>query len=435
MNGARRESMARRSALVLFYRLATAGVGFLMVIVTARALGADGRGIFALISTAAMVIITALGGAATSLVAEYAHRRSSLGQIYAATITYAAASGAIALLVIGVVSIPLSQDVQLALGLSLLVAVPNLLIQVQRSLYEMQGAIRPAQYIQLGRNVLSLVALVAAAVVFPDQIWMIIGAWALVQPVMPILTTWALWRAEPPVWSGGRAIMRRVIRGGVPVSLANAAELINFRVDLIVVALLLPLDAVGLYSVAIAVAEAIWQISRAIYSATYSRVISAEPQEAARVTERTIRHAVLALAITSVLAIVVLAIAGGWIFGPEFSDVWLLLVLLTPGVIAFGAAEMLKPYLVVRLERTREFIMMTTIGMGANTVLAFAMVPFMGLAGAALSTSIAYGVGATFVLWRFTHLGGSRGPWSWIPGPQELADYRRASGAIRSRLG
>jgi O-antigen/teichoic acid export membrane protein len=179
----------------------------------------------------------------------------------------------------------------------------------------------------------------------------------------------------------------------------------------------------------------VWQISRAIYTAAFSRIIRAENAEAARLTERTVRHAVLALVIGCAIFVAGLALPGGVVFGSEYADVWFLMALLTPGVVAFGAAEMLFPYLIVRLNRTRDFIMMTTLGIGANAVLAVALIPLIGLAGAAVSTSVAYVAGAAFVLSRFARLGGSAGPGKWMPGPREISDYRRVGMMLRSRFG
>jgi hypothetical protein len=62
--------IARKGARVLVFRIATAASDTLVVVVTARALGADGRGLYALASFTAAAVASMVGGTAMSLSAE-----------------------------------------------------------------------------------------------------------------------------------------------------------------------------------------------------------------------------------------------------------------------------------------------------------------------------------------------------------------------------
>ena len=55
----------------------------------------------------------------------------------------------------------------------------------------------------------------------------------------------------------------------MPITLANAILRLNYRVDVFVVAAVLPLAEVGKYSVAVAVGEVLWEVSRSLITGAY----------------------------------------------------------------------------------------------------------------------------------------------------------------------
>src|SRR4051812_15545515 len=88
-------AIGRNSARSLVFRILTAMSDTLVVVVTARAFGAEGRGLYALASFAGSIIITVLGGIGTALAAEVAHRRSEAGELRAAAVVLSAVGGAV----------------------------------------------------------------------------------------------------------------------------------------------------------------------------------------------------------------------------------------------------------------------------------------------------------------------------------------------------
>jgi Na+-driven multidrug efflux pump len=68
---------------------------------------------------------------------------------------------------------------------------------------------------------------------------------------------------------------------------------------------------------------------------------------------------------------------------------------------------------------------MATVSMTMNLALAFALVPVMGLEGAALSTSISYTCAAVYLVGRFAHVSGAHDIRGYLPGRRELRDYVR----------
>jgi O-antigen/teichoic acid export membrane protein len=229
----------------------------------------------------------------------------------------------------------------------------------------------------------------------------------------------------------------RLARRGAPVSLGNGIARLNYRIDLIVVAVLLPLAQVGRYSVAVAFGEVLWLLSRAVMTGAYATIVGHPSDErSVAMTLRAFRHSLGLLTLASLALLIGARVLLVPVFGSEFSGVWIPLAFLLPGVIALGAVEIVREFFLVRVERSREYLIMATAATVINLGVAVALVPFIGLAGAALSTSVSYIGAAIYIVSRFARTTGATALHGYIPGRAELTDYRRLAGSLRrSRVG
>jgi O-antigen/teichoic acid export membrane protein len=191
---------------------------------------------------------------------------------------------------------------------------------------------------------------------------------------------------------------------------------------------MLPLADVGKYSVAVAVGEVLWEVSRSLITGAYQTIAGAPMAESVRVTMRSFRHSALLLLTGGIASTAGAYLFMGFIFGSEFERVWVPLALLIPGIIGLGAAEVLRVFFLVRLERSKEYLYASTGSMLVNLVLAVILVPTIGIAGAAISTSVSYAVCCLVLTLRFASSGGSRRIRDYVPGRAEVADYVRLLG-------
>jgi O-antigen/teichoic acid export membrane protein len=181
----------------------------------------------------------------------------------------------------------------------------------------------------------------------------------------------------------------------------------------------LPLAMVGIYSVALSVSRLVLQVSIALRTALQPRLVAGE-QDSAAVTTRVTRHGLLwmfvlacALAIGSPLASAV--------FGREFEGVGPVLVLLLPGMVAYGVWQLLASHL-LRIGR-RGFLAATAWLFGlASIALQAVGAQLFGLPGAALGLSLAYVVATIVVLVAFVRTSG-RPARELLPVPGDLAFY------------
>ena len=423
--------IARGGLRSLIFRLLAAASDFLIVLVTARGFGADGRGLYALAAFAASLALTPLGGAAQSLAAEVAHDRSSLDRVYAAAAVLAAVGGALlGLALAGFAALTWPEYRALVFPA---LAMPFLLaVEYQLALNQAEGSVRRMHYLYLARSLLPLAALSAVAIVRPDHIYLALAGWAAARMVVALCALVLERKRVGLAFAGAGRLAWRLARRGAPVSLGNGIARLNYRIDLIVVAALLPLAQVGRYSVAIAFGEVLWLLSRAVMTGAYATIVGhPSDEQAVAMTLRAFRHSVALLTLASLALLI-----GAWallvpVFGSDFQGVWIPLALLLPGVIALGAVEIVREFFLVRIERSREYLTMAAAATVINLGVALALVPFIGLEGAALSTSVSYVGAAVYIISRFARITGASALRGYVPGRAELADYRRLAASLR----
>jgi O-antigen/teichoic acid export membrane protein len=286
-------------------------------------------------------------------------------------------------------------------------------------------------YVWLARSIVPLIALAVTAFLAPDRIHLALLVWACVQFLVPALTLVAQRRQARFDFTHLKPLLARLIRRGVPVSVANGMAKVTYRLDLVVVAALLTVADVGRYSVALAAGESLLLLSRAALTGAYAPIISSELPESIRVAVRTIRHCLALLVVAGVTLTLVARVAMEPVFGPAFADTWVLVGLLVPSFVALGLTELLVHFLLVRLERTREFLIASIATAVGHLAGAATLIALVGLEGAAISSSVFYTLGMLYLLRRFVAAGGPAGIRAYLPGPAELRDYARLLLALR----
>jgi O-antigen/teichoic acid export membrane protein len=165
----------------------------------------------------------------------------------------------------------------------------------------------------------------------------------------------------------------------------------------------LPLAAVGVYSVGLSVSRLVVQISIALRTALQPRLVTGE-EDSAVVTARVTRHGLLWM----VLLAIGLAIGSPLaplVFTHEFDAVPPVIVLMLPGMVAYGVWQLLASHL-LRLGR-RSFLAVTAWLFGGLSIAlqAYGTEAF-GLVGAAAGLSVAYIVATVVVTVAFVRMSG-----------------------------
>jgi O-antigen/teichoic acid export membrane protein len=93
------------------------------------------------------------------------------------------------------------------------------------------------------------------------------------------------------------------------------------------------------------------------------------------------------------------------VYGPQFADAGVALRFILPGVIAYSVVAVLTRYVTGR-GRPGTATMIMGLGLGANIAANLYLVPRMGINGAALASSISYGLTSVLTLVIFIRLSG-----------------------------
>lgn len=170
---------------------------------------------------------------------------------------------------------------------------------------------------------------------------------------------------------------------------ANAAQWLNYRLDVFVVGAFLGARAVGVYAIAVRVAELLWQLPNAVAFVLLPRTASSGSDRGWTLARRA---ALETTAITAMLALVLAAVGRpgiAMVFGEEYAGAYLPMVVLLPGVVALGTSKILTSYIGGR-GRPGLNSLISAGALVVTLIADFALIPAFGLLGAALASTVAY---------------------------------------------
>jgi O-antigen/teichoic acid export membrane protein len=151
-------------------------------------------------------------------------------------------------------------------------------------------------------------------------------------------------------------------------------------------------------------AEAMWLVPAAIATAVTGPVVHDAPERAAQL----IRNACLrGLLYTAGIAVAVGALASlviPFLFGEDFRGAVRPLLLLLPGVVAYGPVSILVVYISIRCERPRLSLLVSVVGLVVTTAACFVFIPRYGASGAAVASAIGYAAGSLAAWISFVRL-------------------------------
>lgn len=372
-----------------------------LILIVARLLGPEGAGAFAV----ALLLPTLMGqllnfGIGSANVYFVASGQVSLGRAWAA-----------------------SRDLMVAVVLFGIAIGTALILMTSDTLFP--GVAQPVLLMALAIFPFSLMMSVVAGMFQALQDFRSFNLAVMAQPALALMGALALWagggvnlvallgvvslshalalglalsilRRRIPLLDGIGAHMsylRTALGYGVKSHLGNILSFLNYRLDLFLVNLLAGPAAAGLYSVAVRLVEQLWMISQAVSTVIFPRLSAMADDEAAR-RRFTPMVARIVLWITLFGAGVLAVIARPLIellFGTEFVDASVALVILLPGVVLLSCARVLANDMAAR-GRVGINLGLAALVLVINTTANLLLIPPFGIAGAAVATSLAYTV-------------------------------------------
>lgn len=173
---------------------------------------------------------------------------------------------------------------------------------------------------------------------------------------------------------------------------------LEMRQDVVLLGVLASATGVGIYSVAVSIAELLYYAPQTLAAALTARSLQEEASRGATLTTRVTRlltaFMLLAAAALSLVARPLVTA----VFGPEFGEAATVILILMPGIVIWGVASQPGAYLATH---GRLFPKASTATLLINLTLNLALIPVMGARGAAIATAISYSMISGYIIWTF----------------------------------
>jgi O-antigen/teichoic acid export membrane protein len=432
---------ARRVMGVFAARVVRYAVGFVTSFVLARILGPAGRGMYYLVilTPTTLVALGQLGF--PSAVSFFAGRgRSGVALLRTSLILVAGLSAV--LIAATLVALPLLEG-------SLLKAAPEELVRLALFSLPFQFLASFAGSALIGRQVLRNynLILVAQSLLMLGLIVLLVGvlgmgvAGAVVANVVTagaaaLATTIELRRTvqrdpEEDERSGVR--IGELASYGVRSYPASVAGFFNYRADVFLLSALLgDPKAIGLYSLAVSLAELTFFVPDSVATVFFPRVAGANRSTADELAPAVSRFTVLMTAL-GVVGLVPAGFAAVYVVIPDFIASLPAFLIILPGILALSVSKVLASYVSgVGLPQRVAFV--STAALAINLVANFLLIPLLSFHGAAAASLISYSAHAAMLVVITSRLAHRPARDYLLPTAAEWQRLRSGLGELRSRL-
>jgi O-antigen/teichoic acid export membrane protein len=398
--------VGRNTIEILLFRGLSTPLALGLVVLQGRFLEPSGRGAYVVAVLGVTIFSRLLGQLGVAVTNRLGEDPAALQPLTRRAFGLGVLAGAVAvpLIALGGSSLGgIDFDVALIAALAL---VPNVLWQTSSGVLLGLSRIRLWNYVQLGSPVLTLVGMLVLVVWLDAGVRGAVGAWALANlltAAFALTVARDIWLPPdvPPLVDRSARLLARL---ALAMGAVHVVNLVSYRIELFVLERNEGLAEVGIYSIAMQAAEAMWLVAAAVAGAVTAPAVH-ETEEAA---VRLIRRAALrALAITGGVGVVV-AVAAPFLIplalGDDFDTAARPLLYLLPGVVLYAPVNVLVIYLSVRRGRPRLSLAVAVAGGLVTLALALLLIPRLGTEGAAIASSAGYAAGAALALAFFLRL-------------------------------
>lgn len=194
----------------------------------------------------------------------------------------------------------------------------------------------------------------------------------------------------------------------LPLFGRSVVEWANYRVDAYFINALIGPRELGVYTVAVGLAQQLWTVPFSVAAPIFARISSEGDTEASReLAQRGFRVTAL---VTLVMALSIALVAPPLlplVYGSQYAGAVPLLFVLLPGVIAIGPTRVMSSYLAA-IGQPSQILRAELVGLCATILLNASLLPLVGVMGAAIASTVAYAVYSLFLCRCFMRLSRSR---------------------------
>jgi len=398
-------------------------------IVVSRALGPAGRGTYVVPGIAAALAATLFAGLSTTMAASMLNERTGRGAIRAAFI-----SSIPLVLVAWAVIIPLTAGMhQLWAAPYAAIALPFMALSAMFNGFGYGTKnVRAIAIYALATSLLTLFFLGGSFLFWQRTPIAAILAWLLANTLAPVIGMAILAR-------GARALPREPVRTlpflwySVRVGATGLVSMLNYRIDLYIVAIYMTHAALGWYATAVSSAETLFIAAQVASIVTAPHIGSFSASEAARFTARCVRNNLTFITVCSGAAALIAPEVVELLFGHAFAPAVAPLRILIIGIVPMSVAGIIASY--YTLNARKPHVPLVTTGSSAIVcaIISVILVPRIGITGAAIGTAVSYASSVIFMIVYFSRQTGISVANIVVPQLEDIRGYRNLLAAVAKR--
>jgi O-antigen/teichoic acid export membrane protein len=233
------------------------------------------------------------------------------------------------------------------------------------------------------------------------------------------------------VWPRWR-ILREQVRFGVQGQIGNLLQLLNYRLDSLLVLAFVNAAGVGFYAVGVAMTESIWFIANAVAVVLLPWLTAAKSEDAAALTPLVCRQTLWVSLVAAVGLGLLSPVLVEALFGSEFGPAVAPVLWLLPGTVAASGTKIVASYIFSQGKPlVNSYITVATLAV--TIILDLVLIPQFEVAGAAAASSGAYTVSLVLSLWAYRRLSGQTVLDALLLRPSDVRLYLEAARTVRAR--
>jgi O-antigen/teichoic acid export membrane protein len=413
-------------------------LGFFVVILLARALGPDGRGVTVLYQAAVSLGFAFLSLGISSAAFYFVARREITGrQAMEAGFNVSLVAGGVAAIAVAITALFFEQHLEgkdIPYGLAIFTIPAVIQLRVTELLLRAEGRFGALNALDVGLPISMFACLggveLAVGLTVPRAVW----AWSLAYLPLVVAGYWLLGPAFWPRRLATVSLMLKMLTFGGQGQLTTLIQLFNYRLDSFLILVLVNTSGVGIYSVASSQTEGLLIIANSVAIVLLTNITSGDRSQTAGLTAVTCRNTLL---VTGVAAAGAAVIAAFWIpvvFGGDFSGAVVPYLFLLPGMVMLSGSKILAAYV---FSRGRPII---NAWIALATLLAtiptdIVLIHLFGVTGAAIGASLGYTLGLVLTAIAYGRLSGASITAALVPQLSDAAIYLDGLRSLRAKLG
>lgn len=363
--------------------------GFIYSVIFNRYLGAELKGEIAYILNFISVLVCILG---VGVHQAYPFYKKEYGEKHAIKVINSSIFLFIAYILFAIIAICIYRDNFYVITIALLF--PFNLISMHLAYYTMVYRPLKANRINIILSISNII-IIAVLSIFTHSTQAIVVLFLIIQTLFSIIFNGFVLKIHIKNIKFNIKETIKVIKFGIIPMLAVLMMTLNYKVDIFMLNGSVDFAQIGIYSLAVSLAEKIWVIPDALRDILMSKLTNKKgAEEVAKVIRLTLIPCIILVGVIAIVGEPLIDI----LYGTDFNGAYSVTVIIMIGMIPMIFYKMIATYNIVnRLQKNNLlFLGISTI---VNIVLNYKIIPIMGINGAALSSVVSYTIcGGMFLL-------------------------------------